>query len=134
MAPGAGVILGLPALPRECLPDEIGHHLPSRALLASCALLHGEQNVIVDSQRGAHASDATASPPTSRFVPSLATLRSPPHAPTLLSLDRRPLHARTPVAQPDELAGFVIREPGALWKAGAAVADELKADRAGGHA
>lgn len=46
---------------RQRLPGKVGQHLAGGAVLAASAFLHREQYVVVQRQRGAHASDASAS-------------------------------------------------------------------------
>lgn len=58
----SATVLGLPMLSRQGLTREFRQHLPSRALLASGPLLDSEQDVVVETDGGAHARDASASP------------------------------------------------------------------------
>lgn len=45
----------------QSLAREVRHNLANSALLSLSALLDSEKNVIIDRQRGAHASDANTS-------------------------------------------------------------------------
>ena len=55
-------VLGTPILTYQRLAGEIGDDLADIAALTTCPLLDGEQDVVDDTQGGAHTSDVTASP------------------------------------------------------------------------
>ncbi len=65
MAPSPPTTGRRPGPARERLASQIGQHLTSGSVLASCPLLDGEEHVVIQAERGAHASDANASPSVS---------------------------------------------------------------------
>lgn len=55
-----GVNAHMTVLPSQRLSSEIGEDVARSGLLATGTLLHGEQDVVVEIQGGAHTSDANA--------------------------------------------------------------------------